>query len=232
MPLLWPSAALIALVVILFLAERRYRDAISRLEENFLALLLAVITIVSFTQVVARYGFNTGWTGALELTRILFAWMILFGMSYGVKHGVHLGVDAFTRMTPRGTFRALAVFGAVATFLYAFLLLYAGWLALLGADISTNWRQTGAIGYWRFMFDRGTGLDDLRYPFWFQEAFGTQDRVQRWIAYLMLPIGLALLAFRALEGVVMILRGEREQIIAGHEAEDLVAEAQRAEAKE
>jgi C4-dicarboxylate transporter DctQ subunit len=35
--------------------------------------------------VVARYGFHTGWGGALELTRILFAWMILFGMSYGVK---------------------------------------------------------------------------------------------------------------------------------------------------
>ena len=232
MPLLWPSLALIALVAVLYLAERRYRDAVSRLEENVLALLLAVITVISFSQVIARYGFNTGWGGALEATRILFAWMILFGMSYGVKHGIHLGVDAFVRLTPHPLFKVLAVFGALCTFLYAFLLLYAGWLALLGADVSTNWRQTGAIGYWRFMFDRGTGLDDLRYPLWLQDTLGLQDRVQRWIAYLMLPIGLALLAFRALEGIVAILRGERELIIAGHEAEDLVSEARRAEAKE
>jgi hypothetical protein len=70
-----------------WLAERRNPDAITRFEENVLAVLLALITIVSFTQVVARYGFNTGWGGALEFTRILFAWMILFGMSYGAQAG-------------------------------------------------------------------------------------------------------------------------------------------------
>lgn len=224
MQLLWPSLALVALVVAMFAAERRFPQAVSRFEENVLAILLAIITLVSFSQVIARYGFNSGWGGALEFTRIGFAWMILFGMGYGVKHGVHLGVDAFVRLMPPRAFRAIAIFAALCTFIYAFVLLYAGWLALLGADVSTNWRQTGAIGYWTFMFDRGTGLDDLRYPMWMQETFGLQDRVQRWVAYLMLPIGLALLAFRALQGVGAIWRGERELIIAGHEAEDLVSE--------
>ncbi|MCT7377535.1 TRAP transporter small permease [Chelativorans salis] len=224
MTLLWPSLALVVLVGVLFFTERRYPAAVGRLEENVLSVLLALITFVSFTQVVARYGFNRGWGGALEFTRILFAWMILFGMSYGVKRGIHLGVDAFVRLMPKPLFRAAAIFGAVCTFLYAFILLYAGWLALVGADVSTNWRQTGAIGYWTFMFDRGTGLDDLRYPLWMQETFGLQERVQRWVAYLMLPVGLALLAFRALEGVVAIATGERDLIIAGHEAEELVSE--------
>ncbi|MDJ1462928.1 TRAP transporter small permease [Nitratireductor sp. GZWM139] len=224
MALLWPALGLVALVIVLFVLERRYPDAVGRFEENILAILLATITFVSFTQVIARYGFNSGWGGALEFTRILFAWMILFGMSYGVKNGIHLGVDAFIRMMPSRLFKLAAIFGAVCVFLYAFILLYAGWMTLVGADVSTNWRQTGAIGYWKFMFDRGTGLDDLRYPLWMQEAFGLQDRVQRWVAYLMLPVGLALLAFRALQGVVSIARGERDLIIAGHEAEDLVAE--------
>ncbi|MCT8997746.1 TRAP transporter small permease [Chelativorans intermedius] len=224
MTLLWPSLALLALVGGLFLAERRWPAAIERLEENILSILLATITFVSFSQVIARYGFNTGWGGALEFTRILFAWMILFGMSYGVKHGIHLGVDAFIRLMPGPLFRAVAIFGAVCIFLYAFILLYAGWLAWLGADVSTNWRQTGAVGYWTFMFDRGTGLTDLRYPLWMQEAFGLQDRVHRWVAYLMLPVGLALLAYRGLEGVVAIATGRRELLIAGHEAEDLVSE--------
>ena len=36
--------------------------------------------MVTFIQVVARYVFNAGWPAALEFTRILFAWLVLFGM--------------------------------------------------------------------------------------------------------------------------------------------------------
>lgn len=203
---------------------QRVDNWVTRFEETFLALLLAAMTIVSFTQVVARYGFNTGWGGALELTRILFAWLILFGMSYGVKIGSHLGVDAVIRLLPQKAFRIVAVFGAFCGVLYALILLYAGWLTLFGIDVSTSFRQTGALGYWHFMFQRGFGLDDLRYPELIQEVFGTQERVQRWIAYLMLPIGLALFGFRCLQAMIAIIKGERETMIAAHEAEELVAE--------
>ena len=215
----WPFLAILALIVLLFFVERRWPDRVTRIEENILATILAAITLVSFSQVVARYGFNSGWTGALELTRILFAWMILFGMSYGLKQGIHLGVDALIRTFPKPLFRAAALFGAFCTALYAIMLLSADWLSVFGANSSG-----GAIFYWKRFFDIGLGLDDLRYPVFIQEAFGMQERVQRWIAYLILPIGLALLAFRALQGLVMIWNGERELIIAGHEAEDLVAE--------
>jgi C4-dicarboxylate transporter DctQ subunit len=215
----WPFLAILALIVLLFFVERRWPDRVTRIEENILATILAAITLVSFSQVVARYGFNSGWTGALELTRILFAWMILFGMSYGLKQGIHLGVDALIRTFPKPLFRAVALFGAFCTALYAIMLLSADWLSVFGANSSG-----GAIFYWKRFFDIGLGLDDLRYPVFIQEAFGMQERVQRWIAYLILPIGLALLAFRALQGLVMIWNGERELIIAGHEAEDLVAE--------
>lgn len=222
--IIWPYLALVALILCYWLIERRYPEKIARFEENFIAILLAVITIVAFVQVIARYAFNTGWGGALELQRILFAWLILFGMSYGIKISSHLGVDAFVRLLPNRLFRYAALFGATATFLYAFILLNAAWLNLFGADLSTNWRQTGAVGYWSFMFQRGTGLDDLRWPELLREAFGTQDRVQRWIAYLMLPIGLSLLAFRSLQAIGQIWKGTREMVIAGHEAEELVAE--------
>ncbi len=215
----WPFLAILALIVLLFFVERRWPDRVTRIEENILATILAAITLVSFSQVVARYGFNSGWTGALELTRILFAWMILFGMSYGLKQGIHLGVDALIRTFPKPLFRAVALFGAFCTALYAIMLLSADWLSVFGANSSG-----GAIFYWKRFFDIGLGLDDLRYPVFIQEAFGMQERVQRWIAYLILPIGLALLAFRALQGLVMIWNGERELIIAGHEAEDLVSE--------
>jgi C4-dicarboxylate transporter DctQ subunit len=221
---LWPYAGILLIIAALFLWERKFPDAVNRFEENVIAILMALITIVSFVQVVARYGFNTGWGGALEFTRILFAWMILFGMSYAIKIGAHLGVDAVIRLFPKPLFKLVAVFGALCCVLYAAMLFHAGWLHFFGAKEVTNYRQAGAIGYWQLMFNIGLGLDDLRYPELMQSAFGIQDRVHRWVAYLMLPIGLGLLAFRSLQAMVEIWSGDRELIIAGHEAEDLVAE--------
>ncbi len=72
--------------------------AVNALEEGIIALLFAAMTAVTFSQVVARYVFNTGAVWALELTVYLFAWLVLFGMSYGVKVHAHLGIDAFVKL--------------------------------------------------------------------------------------------------------------------------------------
>ncbi len=209
----------LAIVAAFFLVERWRPEIVSRFEENVLAILLTLITAVSFFQVIARYGFNTGWGGALEFTRILFAWMILFGMSYGVRIGSHLGVDAAIRLFPKPLFKAAAIFGALCGVAYGVILLSADWLQLLGAQ--TN---GGAITYWSKFYKVGIGLDDLRFPEWMQVAFGLQERVHRWVAYLMLPIGLGLFVYRCAEAVVQIASGKRELMVAGHEAEELVAE--------
>lgn len=216
---LWPYLVLIGLSAVIFFTERVNRDLVTRIEEAILAILLAAITLVAFSQVVARYGFNSGWTGALELTRILFAWLILFGMSYGIKTNTHLGVDVFVRMLPKPAFRIAAIFGAVICFLYGFTFLFSDWLQAFGANA-----RGGAVAYWERMFQLGIGLDGIRYPDWMQDMFGMQDRVQRWIAYLMLPIGLTLFAYRSAEALIAIATGKRDLIIASHEAEELVAE--------
>jgi len=207
------------LIAILFLAERRWPEAITKLEENILSSLLALITIISFVQVIMRYGFNASFGGALELTRILFAWLILFGMSYGVKVGAHLGVDAFIRLLPAKGLRVTAIFGAAATMLYAVMLISVDWMQIFGAT-----SKGGAVVYWSKMYQLQLGLEDLKYPEWFSDGLGIDERVKRWMAYLILPVGLGLLAFRSLQAMIQIIRGERELIIAGHEAEDLVAE--------
>lgn len=211
--------AILVMLGLLFVAERVKPELVQRAEENFLAVLLATMALVSFFQVIARYGFNTGWGGALEFTRILFAWMILFGMSYGIKNNSHLGVDALIHLLPKRAFKIAALFGAVCGILYGVTLLTADWLQFFGANT-----KGGALVYWTKFFNAGIGLDDLRYPDWFQALFGVQERVQRWVAYLMLPLGLALFAYRCLQATVQIWRGERSMIVASHEAEDLVAE--------
>ena len=81
---------------------RLFGRIVNALEEGIIALLFAAMTLVTFTQVVARYVFNSGMVWALELAQYLFAWLVLLGMSYGVKVHAHLGVDAFVRLFPSG----------------------------------------------------------------------------------------------------------------------------------
>jgi C4-dicarboxylate transporter DctQ subunit len=90
------------------------RGWLNRLEEWLLAGLLAAMTLLSFGQVVARYVFNYSFVWALELVTFLFAAMIFLGISYGIRVGAHIGVDALVKtLRPRPA----RVVGIVATLL-------------------------------------------------------------------------------------------------------------------
>lgn len=100
---------------------------VNELEEGFIALLFAAMTLVTFSQVVARYVFNTGVVWALELTVYLFAWLVLFGMSYGVKVHAHLGVDAFVKLFASRTQRVFGLLVVAAGLVYGAILLIGSW---------------------------------------------------------------------------------------------------------
>jgi C4-dicarboxylate transporter DctQ subunit len=100
---------------------------VNALEEGVIALLFAAMTLVTFSQVVARYVFNSGVVWALELTQYLFAWLVLFGMSYGVKVHAHLGVDAFVRLFAEGTRRIMGLIAVAAGLIYAVILFVGSW---------------------------------------------------------------------------------------------------------
>jgi len=73
--------------------EQQKAGILDRIEEILISLFLGVSTLLVFAQVVARYVFNSGFTWAPELVEYFFLWTVMIGASYGVKHGVHLGVD-------------------------------------------------------------------------------------------------------------------------------------------
>jgi C4-dicarboxylate transporter, DctQ subunit len=100
---------------------------VNELEEGVIALLFAAMTLVTFSQVVARYAFNTGFVWALELTVYLFAWLVLFGMSYGVKVHAHLGVDAFVKLFSSRTQRIFGLLAVAAGLIYGSILLIGSW---------------------------------------------------------------------------------------------------------
>ena len=214
-----PHLILLGMMILLFIWERYYPKVVEKLEDNLLIILMALLTIVSFTQVVARYGFNTGWSAALEFTMTTFSWLILIGMSYGIKRSSHLGVDILLKNVSKPIARWLAIFGAASGLIYGLILLDASWLKAVGIET-----RSGAIEYWSKMYKVNIGTEELRWPIWIQETFGVKDRVQRWVVLIILPISLALLCYRSLQAMVQIYRGEREMVIAGHEAEELVSE--------
>ncbi|MCB1974557.1 MAG: TRAP transporter small permease [Nitrospirota bacterium] len=71
---------------------------LNHLEEWIISLMLLAMTGLTFVQVVMRYVFNSGFTWALELTTVFFAIMIFVGVSYGVRVGSHIGVDALVKL--------------------------------------------------------------------------------------------------------------------------------------
>ncbi len=121
---------------------------LDRLEEFIVMLMLAAMTGLTFVQVVLRYVFNSGFTWALEMTTIFFAAMIFVGISYGIRVGAHIGVDALVKLMPAGTRRAVSIFVVLLCLLYAGIILW------------------GSYDYVSRMYLVGVELEDLPVPVW------------------------------------------------------------------
>lgn len=97
---------------------------IDRLEEWIISLMLLAMTALSFVQVVLRYGFNTGFSWALELTTVFFAFMIFVGISYGVRVGSHIGVDALVKLLSPTAHRLVSIVAVVLSLVYVGMILF------------------------------------------------------------------------------------------------------------
>ena len=73
---------------------------VSRLIELIIAILLALMVILVFSNVVLRYGFNSGITVSEELSRWFFVWMIFLGAVVAIKERAHLGTDMLVSRLP------------------------------------------------------------------------------------------------------------------------------------
>ncbi len=160
---------------------------IERIEEGAIAFLLAAMTVVTFAQVIARYVFNYSFVWAVELTGVMFGGLIFIGMSYGVRVGAHIGVDAFVKSLSRPAARVVGMLAAVLCLVYAL-------IVLVGGSI-----------YVRKMYDVGILMQDMP--------------VEQWIPRAVLPFGYALLAFRFVQVLLRVARGQDVSLL-GDEAKD------------
>jgi C4-dicarboxylate transporter DctQ subunit len=113
---------------------------INGLEESLISLLLVIMTLLVFYEVILRFGFGMGISWGQEATLHLSAWFVLFGASYGIKVGSHIGVDAFVRLfRPLGQ-RVITAIALMLALGYTGLFLYGSWvylekMHLIGIDL-------------------------------------------------------------------------------------------------
>ncbi|WP_293448384.1 TRAP transporter small permease [Planktotalea sp.] len=204
--------------------------AVNEIEETAIALILGLMTLITFTNVVLRYGFNTGLIWGLEMVTFLFAWLVLFGISYAVKITAHLGVDAIINLFDAPKKRILAIVAVGVCIAYAFLLTKGAWdywAPFAGLDATSGrWFPTG------FENTRDQAwyeTNDIPLPemLRFLEGMFNQgeeyEKLPRFIPYAMLPFGAGLLLFRFIQVGIRVVKGMQKTIIVSHESEEDVA---------
>lgn len=193
----------------------------NRFEEAFIVFLLTTMTLVTFAYVMLNnlysvfyamaewfdegsklqemlYGMGDlvmdgaqAMTWSNALTKALFAWLIFFGIAYGVRIGGHIGVDALVKLAPRHIQRMI---GFVAV---GICLTYSGLMSVA----SYNWVDA--------LMTAHIGADDLG-------RFG----VKQWHINMIVPISFALVFIRFLEIFVRIARDEQTGLGLADEAAD------------
>ncbi|ELG4786410.1 TRAP transporter small permease [Vibrio vulnificus] len=181
-----------------------------RVEEGLIAFFLGAMTLLTFVNVVMRYLFNDNILWALELTVFMFAWMVLVGASYGVKKHFHIGVDVVIDKAPPPLRKVLALVAVSCCLTFSILLLIGSWNYWYPFATERAWYETDDIPMpemFQFMSD------------WFNEG-EAYEKIPRFIPYMALPVGMALLTFRFLQVAWRILTDQQDRMIAGHEAEE------------
>ena len=188
---------------------------VNEIEETLIAVILGLMTIITFANVIARYVFNSNILWALEATVFLFAWLVLLGASYCVKTSAHLGVDVVLNMVSPGTRKVFALLSVICCLIFTLLVLKGSW------------------DYWWLFATKRAFLEvnDIPMPAFLQffsdwlnegEAY---EKLPRFIPYFALPLSLGLLLFRFLQVGWRVVTGQQDMIVASHEAEELVEEA-------
>lgn len=205
---------------------------VDRLEETVIAVILGVMTLVTFANVVARYVFNSNILWALELTVFLFAWLALLGACYAVKKGAHLGVDALIDILPEGPRRICGLISVAVCIVFAFLLLKGAW------DYWANFANLPQTeGRWfplgfeeKFRPKAWYEVNDIPMPdvLRFIEPLmndgDSYEKLPRFIPYMILPFTMALLLFRFVVVALRVWNGDIDRIVASHEVEEELEE--------
>tara|TARA_B110000027_G_C16118617_1_gene301566 strand:- start:1613 stop:2338 length:726 start_codon:yes stop_codon:yes gene_type:complete len=221
-----------------------------RIERNFIALILGLMTMITFVNVVIRKlqekdfwrsdwfepwaePLSTFGLQSLETTVFLFAWMGIVGTAYMIRINSQLGVDVVLNYLSPSWRKVAALVAVGACLLYTLLLLKGSWdyWAPFVNLPPTEGRIIPEGFKARYLSQGYYEVNDIVMPQWAQflsDWFNDGDpyeKIPRFIPYLALPLGMAMFLWRYLRLATNIVQNKANMIIASHEAEDLVDHA-------
>jgi C4-dicarboxylate transporter DctQ subunit len=168
---------------------------LNHLEEWLITFLMGAATLIIFVAVMHRYAtgyaipgvqdwllsLNFGWTQ--ELCIIMFVWMAKFGAAYGVRTGIHVGVDVLINRLDGANRRKFIIFGLLAGATFT------GIVGTLGArfvwENGMHQAVFSSLGINVGDLPEGPTTPDLEWP--------------TWIVYSAIPLGSYLMCFRFLQ---------------------------------
>ncbi len=186
---------------------------LDHLEEWLIATLMGAATAIIFVAVLHRYAsslpipgvqdwllsLNFGW--AQELCIIMFVWMAKFGAAYGVRTGIHVGVDVLINRLDDSKRGKFIVFGLLAGALFT------GTVGALGAQFV--W-ENGA--HYAIYSALGIAGEEL-----FEGPITPDHEWPTWIVYSAIPLGSSLMCLRFLQVTLGFLKtGELPHHDHGH----------------
>ena len=186
---------------------------LDHIEEWLIATLMGAATLIIFLSVTHRYmagvsipvvqdwliRLNFSW--AQELCIILFVWMAKFGAAYGVRTGIHVGVDVLINRMDSNLHGKFVLFGLLAGATFT------GIVAMLGAGFvwenGMHYAAFHLFGLDTGDLPEGPTTPDLEWP--------------TWMVYSAVPLGSSLMCFRFLQVAVGFWRtGELPHHDHGH----------------
>ncbi|MEM7720664.1 MAG: TRAP transporter small permease [Pseudomonadota bacterium] len=204
--------------------QRSWIDAI---EETIIAVLLGLMTMITFANVIARYAYNSNILWALEATVFLFAWLVLLGASYCVKKNAHLGVDLVVDLVSPPVRRVLGLISVSICLLFSFLMLKGAWDYWANfANLPGTEGRWFPLGFEESYRDKGWyEVYSVPHPEalrWMEDVFNEgeeYEKIPRFSPYAVLPLSMALLLFRFIQAAWAIWTGRSDRIVASHEVE-------------
>ena len=178
-----------------------FMKILDHLEEWIIAFLMGGATLIIFLSVAHRYGTGLPIPGvqdwllslhfewAQELAIIMFVWMAKFGAAYGVRKGVHVGVDVLVSRLPTEWRKNTTIIALVCG------MLFTGIIGTLGLRfVWENGMHHAVFSLFHMETDtpEGPTTPDLEWPTWF--------------VYSVVPMGSYLMCFRFIQVLVTFVR--------------------------
>jgi C4-dicarboxylate transporter DctQ subunit len=186
---------------------------LDHLEEWIVTFLMGAATLMIFFAVVHRYAaglpipgvqdwllaLNFSW--AQELCIIMFVWMAKFGAAYGVRTGIHVGVDVLINQMKTPLRNKFIIFGLLAGATFTAIVATLGFRFIW--ENGMHYATYTLFGLATGTLPQGPTTPDLEWP--------------TWAVYSAVPFGSSLMCFRFLQVMVNFIKsGELPHHDHGH----------------